>query len=375
MTARKSGFNVDREAARKWLEARFGEVRVQGRNLCVCAPWPSPDGRPDTKFHLSVWPEGNCYHNWRPPNNSGSLVSLVSELDGCSFAEAVQKIGATESEGRVTADAFDAALKRVAEMGTKSLEAKTAIARTAPALLPPTFCLFDDPVANGDPLAKRAAEYVESRGIVAAPFGIGYCRAASGRKSGPRMDGRVVVPYFGRHGGVEYWTARSVDGEEPKYVNPVAGANGCVGKGAVLWCGDWTKRGGDLFVVEGAFDAVSLATAGIHVVAVGGSQVTPEQERLIASFAPARVVLAFDADEAGRRGTATAAKSLKARGLRVGRVEVPDGYKDWNQLWAAWREPEAFAAWAKSQIRGFGTTDEVAARVGAVLRRTLRRPA
>lgn len=368
MDARGHGLTPDRDASLRWLESRFGSVKRQGKNLCVCAPWPNASGEPDKKHHLSVWPEGNCYHNWRPPHNSGSLVSLVVETDGCSFAEAAERLGASPDSVRITADSFQRALQKLEDDGARKRAAREGLSTATPAALPPGFTAFDDPRASGDPLARAALAHLESRGVPPGPFGIGYCGTAPRVSGLPKMDGRVVVPYFDRHGRVVYWTARSVDGLGPKYANPPSNS-GSLGKGAALWCSDWSRRGGDVFLVEGALDAVSLAVAGVRSAAIGGCEVSAEQEKLVASLGASRVVLAFDSDEAGRAGTTKAAASLRSRGLRVALVRQPDGYKDWNQLWAAWREPEAFKAWVESQVTGFGFAAELAARLSVTGKR------
>jgi DNA primase len=72
-----------------------------------------------------------------------------------------------------------------------------------------------------------------------------------------------------------------------------------------------------LIVVEGFWSVFELTQRGRkNVVAVMGSSVSPEQEKLIVETVKqmggnkCRVLLAFDSDEAGRRGAADAAVRL-----------------------------------------------------------------
>src|SRR5690606_38339008 len=84
---------------------------------------------------------------------------------------------------------------------------------------------------------------------------------------------------------------------------------------------DAIRVSGTCVVVEGYTDVLALHQSGIEqAVAVGGSVVYPPQARYLAQLLtghvrPGRVVLAFDADEAGRTGVKQALPLLLQRGL------------------------------------------------------------
>ena len=82
---------------------------------------------------------------------------------------------------------------------------------------------------------------------------------------------------------------------------------------------------GTVYVVEGQFDVLSMAAAGIRgVVAGSGTAMTQQQVSLLARFART-VVLMYDADAAGLKATVANCGQLLARGLDVRCVIMPEG--------------------------------------------------
>ncbi len=83
----------------------------------------------------------------------------------------------------------------------------------------------------------------------------------------------------------------------------------------------------ELIVTESLIDALSLWCAGFrHVTAAYGTGGwTPEHAAAIEAYGIRRVLLAFDADEAGDRGALEVAQGLMASGVECFRVELPRG--------------------------------------------------
>jgi DNA primase len=117
-----------------------------------------------------------------------------------------------------------------------------------------------------------------------------------GRKSAEALGmrllppGRIYIPYFNNMGDPIYWTARSFDGREPKYLNKS-------GVPAPPW-----HMGADDFspvLVEGVFDAIAATTVGFHGIALGGKKVSrpqwPVLERMLHKDLMVRVCLDGDA--------------------------------------------------------------------------------
>ena len=86
-----------------------------------------------------------------------------------------------------------------------------------------------------------------------------------------------------------------------------------------------TKTKNDtLVVVEGFMDVITMAQAGItNVVASQGTAFTPEQARLISSYAK-RVILSQDGDTAGQNAIKRSIPILRETGLEVRVLKIPD---------------------------------------------------
>src|SRR5262249_46357584 len=91
-------------------------------------------------------------------------------------------------------------------------------------------------------------------------------------------------------------------------------------------------------LVEGVCDVFRLAEAGIPAVACLGSDLTSQQSTRL-SLLGKKVIVAFDADDAGREGAARALVEL-GRPSWARAVELPPSYKDVAEMSA-----EAVAKW------------------------------
>jgi DNA primase len=153
--------------------------------------------------------------------------------------------------------------------------------------------------------------YLYERGLTKetiATFGLGFC-------SKGMQANRIAIPIHNEHGQLVAYAGRwsGDDGwpeDEDKYKLP----KGFV-KSHTLYnlhrAREHASEG--LIVVEGFFTVFELWQKGRrNTVAVMGSSVSSEQERLIVDTVGARgrVLLAFDADDAGRCGMKDAAERL-----------------------------------------------------------------
>jgi DNA primase len=152
--------------------------------------------------------------------------------------------------------------------------------------------------------------YLKARGLAdetIKTFGLGYF---AGKGS---MHGRIVIPVHNEHGELVAYAGRFPGDPpegEPKYKLPVN-----FHKSLLLYnfhrAREHASEG--LIVVEGFFPVFELWQKGRrNVVAVMGNHVSLEQEQLIAATVgpKGRVLIAFDDDEAGRKGSALAAARL-----------------------------------------------------------------
>lgn len=159
--------------------------------------------------------------------------------------------------------------------------------------------------------------------------GLAVCRR-DGQGYFDRLRGRLIFPFVDPEGRVRGFAARTVDGLPAstgglavRYLNTPR--TSCFRKQDLLYgapqAQDAIRVSGTCVVVEGYTDVLALHQSGIEqAVAVGGSVVYPPQARYLAQLLtghvrPGRVVLAFDADEAGRTGVKQALPLLLQRGL------------------------------------------------------------
>ena len=113
--------------------------------------------------------------------------------------------------------------------------------------------------------------------------------------------GRLMFPIFDLRGDPIGFGARILDGEGPKYLN--SPETRLYQKARLLYGLNWAKpditRAGYSLVVEGYTDVIGLHLAGMpQAVATCGTALGEEHFDLLRRFAE-RVVLAFDADQAG----------------------------------------------------------------------------
>jgi DNA primase len=165
--------------------------------------------------------------------------------------------------------------------------------------------------------------YLFERGLTQeaiAHFGLGYHRGKG------MMDGRIVIPIHNERGElVAYagrWPGDPPEGT-PRYLFPPR-----FQKSLVLFnLHRATEHATDgLIVVEGFFTVFEMFQRNRkNVVAVMGSSVSEAQERLIVETVgpKGRVLLAFDPDDAGRKGMIDAAARLAPQ-VFVRTVELKD---------------------------------------------------
>lgn len=91
------------------------------------------------------------------------------------------------------------------------------------------------------------------------------------------------------------------------------------------------KYHNSIVVVEGALDAIALWDVGAPAVALMGSQVSETQKMLLRTLGPTYVLIATDADEAGRIAGKAVQESLPGE-VKVGWYRYPQGVKDPGEL-------------------------------------------
>lgn len=156
---------------------------------------------------------------------------------------------------------------------------------------------------------------------------------------------RFTIPLKDQWGNVIAFLGRS-ENDVPKYLTTKG--NKYYGRNNVLFNYDKAKNYNELYVVEGALDALSLIAAGIkNVVATLGCALSDTQEKLLADK---KIILAYDNDDAGRNATRTLIKEHPYLDIKVyDWGNTP--YKDFNE-WLV-NSPKTFMKsqkWVSSKV-------------------------
>jgi hypothetical protein len=170
------------------------------------------------------------------------------------------------------------------------------------------------------PLAGTpGAAYLEGRGIdpaLAHRAGVRYQPAFYGRPA-------VVFPVRDPAGRLVAAQGRRLAAD----AKPKAITCGPVGAGVFATPGALGAE--PLVITEAPIDALSLAAASLPALALCGTSL---RAWLLPALAWRRVLLAFDADEAGDQAAAEWTAALRPFGARVERLRPGAGAKDWNDL-------------------------------------------
>jgi DNA primase len=208
------------------------------------------------------------------------------------------------------------------------------------------------------PEAEKARNYLASRGLgedVLRQFGIGYAPSAwdtlirrgqqagfsigelgaaglaqKGRTGGmyDRFRARITFPIRDARGRTVGFGARAMrDDQKPKYLN--SAENELFHKGEILYGIDIARpamaKAGYALVVEGYTDVLALHQAGLtEAVGVMGTAITEPQLAMLSGTVDT-VVLALDADAAGRKAMLRAQEVAAGRKLTIRVVAMPSG--------------------------------------------------
>ncbi len=138
---------------------------------------------------------------------------------------------------------------------------------------------------------------------------------------------RVMFPIIDVSGNVIAFGGRVMDDSKPKYRNTMD--TPVFKKSRNLFALNFAKQSGAerLILCEGYMDVIALHAAGFtNAVATLGTAITAEQARLMSRYTK-KVIISYDADEAGQKAAQRAIKMLGEVGLEVGIIKVP-GAKD-----------------------------------------------
>ena len=178
--------------------------------------------------------------------------------------------------------------------------------------------------AGWDALSSRLTNQVGMAALLDAGLVI---RREKGEGAYDRFRDRVLVPLRLPSGRVVGFGGRTMGEETPKYLNSPETA--VYRKGKFLFGLDRArvafKQTGEAVLVEGYFDVLALAQAGVdEAIGTSGTALTLDQLKLLKRYVP-RVLLVFDGDAAGQAAAEKALVPATQAGLAARVAVLPSG--------------------------------------------------
>ncbi|MBR7092482.1 MAG: DNA primase [Clostridia bacterium] len=309
-------------------------LKRRGRNLVGLCPF---HGEKTPSFTL--YPENGSFYCFGC-GAGGDVITFVRRIEHLDYLDAVKwladKAGLPMPEN-VSDD-------KTSRLRVRVLEANREAARLYHRIL-------------YAPEGRAGLDYYHRRGYTDATirhFGLGYAPPSGNpvlralrekgfhdeeleaaflcrRKEGSVYDlfrNRVMIPIIDIRGNVIAFGGRVLDDSKPKYLN--SADTPAFRKSENLFALNFAKNnaGRSFILCEGYMDVIALHQAGFpQAVAALGTSFTEEHARLLARYTgdAGEVTLIFDADGAGKKGTQRAIDLLRAVGVRVRVVTIPDG--------------------------------------------------
>ncbi len=311
----------------------YVHLTPKGANLFGLCPF---HGEKTASFSVSQ--EKQIYHCFGC-GKGGGVINFIMEIENLSFPEAVRFLA-----DRVGLQVPEEEGGQLQGRRQRLLDLSRDAARW-----------FHSQLKN--PACRPVAEYMHSRGIAPAMvtrFGLGaapdswdglICAMTAlgyekrelldaglvvSNKSGgfyDRFRGRLIFPIIDIRGHVIGFGGRVLDGSTPKYLNSPETL--IFNKSRNLFALNLARKSkmGMMILTEGYMDTLSLHQAGIDcAVASLGTSLTTEHANLLARYTK-KVVLGYDADEAGVKAAQRAIQILGKSAVEVKVLSIP-GAKD-----------------------------------------------
>ena len=171
-------------------------------------------------------------------------------------------------------------------------------------------------------IANLVKKYLYERGLTDNDFikyGIGYCTSGE-------YGGRVVIPSYSESGSLNFFVARSYDGNYFKYKNPEASKDIIFFESLINW-------NAPIILCEGVFDAIAIRRNAVPIL--GKSLSKSLYKKLITSNVK-EIYIALDTDARDR--ALEIAEDLLNQGKKVYMVDLPGkdpsemGFKAFTQF-------------------------------------------
>ena len=309
-------------------------LRKAGHEYKACCPFHD-----ENTPSFTVSPRKQFYHCFGCGAH-GSAIGFLMEYDKLEFLEAVQELASVV--GLEVPRLEERAGPEVSTGRLSEQKRLLDVLQRANAYFKKQLRVHPD--------AGKAIDYLKSRGLsgeICRDYEVGFAppewrslsqAVASGEQERnlllaaglvkskgssewyDRFRNRITFPIYDRRGRIVGFGGRSLDGENPKYLNSPETA--VFQKGEALYglhqVLSRDRQPDQILVVEGYLDVIALAQFGLgHVVATLGTALTSAHLRQLFRVTE-NVVFCFDGDEAGRRAADKALRTALPE-IRAGR--------------------------------------------------------
>lgn len=335
---------IDEVLLRNDIESVIGayvSLKRAGSNLKGLCPFHS-----EKTPSFTVYPQDNSFYCFGC-GAGGNAITFIRQRENLDYPDAVEFL-ANRAGITVVRDE-----RGVASPASKKFDRTRMFKMNADAAKYFHKCLFEN-----TPDARAALQYfTEQRGLSLSTikhFGLGfapnsfdlfskhmlrlgytYDELVAGFLCGKSERGsyydafrnRVMFPIIDVSGNVIAFGGRVMDDSKPKYKN--SSDTPVFKKSRNLFALNFARMhcAETMILCEGYMDVIAMHAAGFeNAVATLGTAITSEQARMMSRYTK-KVIISYDADEAGQKAAMRAIELLTATGLEVKILRVP-GAKD-----------------------------------------------
>lgn len=306
----------------------YVQLKKQGRNyfgLCPFHDEKSPS--------FSVTEDKQLFHCFGC-GKSGNVISFMMEVETLSFIETIKHLadrtGVTlpetkskqpklSEESTTLLSAYDWLTKYYLHFLKYHDDAKDGLAYfQARGISEQTIDRFQLGFAPVD--SDFTVDFLQNKGFHQQSLvKAGLLTARDNNMYVDPFRGRVIFPIKNHLGKTVAFGGRSIKDENPKYLN--SSEHELFQKGSILYNYDLARnhirKQNEVIIFEGYMDVLTADQAGIrNVIATLGTALSVHQARLLRRYVDT-VILCFDSDAAGQKGSYQAAKLLHENGCTV----------------------------------------------------------
>ena len=310
------------------IVSEYVDLKRAGRNMTGLCPFHSEKTPSFTVF------TGTSSFYCFGCGAAGDVISFIMRIENLEYADAVRHLaskcgvdipdGERDTPGYIPRERLFALNRDAARFFAAELRKSPAAKQYAAGrgLSPALITHFGIGYAPPDWRALTSA--MKAKGYSDAELVKAFLSSKNDRGSFDMFRNRLMFPIIDRAGNVIAFGGRIIGDGTPKYMN--TSDTPVFSKSRHLFALNFARLhcAEEMILCEGYMDVVSLHGAGFeNAVATCGTAMTEDQARLMKRYTK-RVLISYDADEAGQRAAEKAFTLLGNVGLEASLIKVRD---------------------------------------------------